>query len=286
MVIRIIIIIIIILVEWCWRCEWFHQVRLHYLASQWIWRDRSAPTNENLSLSSKFILEMVAKSYIFSRIICLRCLRFRNQWQKWKQKMCTMFDTASRCLIPAVIPLAKNTGHCEEVHLAAKNGSRKMTWRNSTIWPRCSSPQGKIWNCGLALSRREKVKGSPGNIHLVQSWVASLLITIAAFLTMFISPIGYCPYNDILDSYWSISLPDGDCWWMLQNARLFQNQDKRLCSVSQLVAPTSPPDQTRRPPMSGLWKPDLSHDWYWYHWHSCCPIFFSKVGFWSELVPP
>ena len=57
--------------------------------------------------------------------------------------MCTMFDTASRCLIPAVIPLAKNTGHCEEVHLAAKNGSRKMTWRNSTIWPRCSSPQGK-----------------------------------------------------------------------------------------------------------------------------------------------
>ena len=226
---------------------------------------------------------MVATSYIFSRIICLRCLRFRNQWQKWKQKMCTMFDTASRCLIPAVIPLAKNTGHCEEVHLAAKNGSRKMTWRNSTIWPRCSSPQGKIWNCGLALSRREKVKGSPGNIHLVQSWVASLLITIAAFLTMFISPIGYCPYNDILDSYWSISLPDGDCWWMLQNARLFQNQDKRLCSVSQLVAPTSPPDQTRRPPMSGLWKPDLSHDWYWYHWHSCCPVVFSKVGFWFEL---
>ena len=60
-----------------------------------------------------------------------------------ENKMCTMFYTASRGLIPAVIPLAKNTGHSEEVHLAAKNGSRKMTWRNFTIWPRCSSPQGK-----------------------------------------------------------------------------------------------------------------------------------------------
>ena len=37
-----------------------------------------------------------------------------------ENKMCTMFDTVSRCLIPALLPLAKNTGHCEDVHPAAK----------------------------------------------------------------------------------------------------------------------------------------------------------------------
>ena len=165
-----------------------------------------------------------------------------------------------------------------------------MTWRNSTIWPRCSSPQGKSKKRYETVVWRElegkKVKGPPRSLHLVQSLVASLLITIEVFLTMFISPMGCWSKSNILDSYCSISLPDGDCWWMLQNARLFQNQEKRLCSISQMVAPTSPPDQTRRPPMSGLWKPDLSHDWYWYHWHSCCPVVFSKEGFWSELVHP
>ena len=93
-----------------------------------------------------------------------------------------MLYTASRCLIPAVIPLAKNTGHCEEVHLAAKNGSRKMTWRNSTIWPPCSSPQGKskkryetvVWQELEGKKQRDRRRS-----HLVQDLVASLLITIA-----------------------------------------------------------------------------------------------------------
>ena len=99
-------------------------------------------------------------------------------------------------LNPGCNTSGKNTGHCEEVHLAAKNGSRKMTWRNSTIWPRCSSPQGKSKKRYETVVWRElegkKVKGPPRSLHLVQSLVASLLITIAVFLTMFISPIGCC----------------------------------------------------------------------------------------------
>ena len=145
--------------------------------------------------------------------------------------------------------------------------------------------QEKIWNGGLAIAGRKKAKRSK-DVTPGAKFGGLITHYNRSFLTMFVSPIGCCSYSNILDSYWSISLPDGDCWWMLQDARLFQNQEKRLCSISQLVAPTSPPDQTRRPPMSGLWKPDLSHDWYWYHWHSCCPVVFSKVGFCFKLSPP
>ena len=128
-----------------------------------------------------------------------------------------MFYTANRCLIPAVIPLAKNTCHCEEVHLAAKNGSRKMTWRNSTIWPPCSSPQGKskkryetvVWQELEGKKQRDQRMS-----HLVQNLVASLLTTIAVSwpclyhksvvvpTAIFLIVIGVYPFPMVIVAEW------------------------------------------------------------------------------------